>query len=391
MSNDNKSIPSIDELISNDLSNNGNSINLDEFNLDNLSLDNLDSMLEKAPEPTKSKFDNVDITLDIDDMFSPADSRAGVGDNILDELDALSQAQSTTTSQSPSLRDVPNKADSIFEVSETFDATEADLLAPKEELASQLDGLDDMSSDGNKDDLPLAAIAPTPKPAKKSMFGSKSKDKSKSKRAARPPKAGKGNQDSKRLTMIVLGALVVLALLIGAWLFLNKGATGEAVSQVPVVDPATQAVEPPPEQTNETVETIETVDGTVEGEGLPDTSAIDMAVANAGTTDPNATAPNTGADATTVPPAPTQEMPMMNLDTSLIDVDAITQGEVPEDPALIKEEIDRLNDKDGQFAEQAKLIDEQLKMMQDLTKAKEEQIALLEAQIAQLEKEKGSK
>ncbi len=74
----------------------------------------------------------------------------------------------------------------------------------------------------------------------------------------------------------------------------------------------------------------------------------------------------------------------------VVDPDEILNAEIPDDPALIKEEIDRLADKEAQIAEQEKLIQDQLTMMEDMTTAKAEHIALLEAQIAELEKQKGN-
>lgn len=74
----------------------------------------------------------------------------------------------------------------------------------------------------------------------------------------------------------------------------------------------------------------------------------------------------------------------------MVNPDEILNAEIPTDPALIKEEIDRLADKDAQIAEQEKLIQDQLTLMEDLTTAKAEQIALLEAQIAELENQKNS-
>ena len=74
----------------------------------------------------------------------------------------------------------------------------------------------------------------------------------------------------------------------------------------------------------------------------------------------------------------------------VVDPDEILNATIPTDPTLIKEEIDRLTDKDAQITEQEKLIQDQLTLMEDLTTAKAEQIALLEAQIAELEKQKNS-
>lgn len=71
-----------------------------------------------------------------------------------------------------------------------------------------------------------------------------------------------------------------------------------------------------------------------------------------------------------------------------INPDEILNADIPSDPALVKEEIDRLADKGKRLGEQEKIVKEQLAMMEELTIAKAEQIALLEAQIAELEKQK---
>ena len=86
-------------------------------------------------------------------------------------------------------------------------------------------------------------------------------------------------------------------------------------------------------------------------------------------------------------PAPTTDiMPT----TNTVNPDEILNAEVPNDPALVKEEIDRLKDTDTRLNEQGKIAEEQLTVMEELTTAKAEQIALLEAQIKELEKQKAN-
>lgn len=448
-SNKNKSTPpSIDDLISNDLSNNNKNIDLDEFSLDNLNLDNLDSLLEKTPTPdTKAKTNTQgEVSLDLDfgqDDFlaaSPKTNNLAVakpepksdskpepkpeskpepkpdlakpesapkpepkpepkpahkkdGSDILDELDSLAKDKKPEPAKAP-----PHKA----------------------QQGDEFGGLaNDKSKDNKaKDEMPLAN-ASVPKPAKKPLFGfgSKNKDKkttdkdspkdkskekpAKAKRPTRTPKDGKGGD--KRLIAIVLGAVTVLVLLIGAWfLFGNQGSdttalpapeVSTAVAEPPTTD---TPAEPMPETDGVAVDglpadgtgvdgvAVDSVptDGAVVGvnDGVsPDTSAIDALVAG--------NTPSTPAESTppTMSATPAMESPEM------IDVKSITGANIPEDPALIKEEIDRLADKDEQLAEQVKLINEQLVMIQNLTKAKEEQIALFEKEIAQLEKESQAK
>lgn len=73
-----------------------------------------------------------------------------------------------------------------------------------------------------------------------------------------------------------------------------------------------------------------------------------------------------------------------------VNPDEILNAQVPSDPALVKEEIDRLADTDSRLKEQGKIAEDQLQVMEKLTTAKAEQIALLEKQIAELEKQKNS-
>ena len=94
----------------------------------------------------------------------------------------------------------------------------------------------------------------------------------------------------------------------------------------------------------------------------------------------------TSAEIATSAPLPNDILP--DTGKPSINPDEILNAQIPDDPALVKEEIDRLSDTSKQLDEQGKLIQEQLSMMEDLTTAKAEQIALLEAQIAELEKQK---
>lgn len=158
---------------------------------------------------------------------------------------------------------------------------------------------------------------------------------------AKNPTKPSNKGDSKKLSTLIAGVLLALLLLIGGWFLLNNGSDDVPVMvepvPAPVVTPAPIETEPEPEPVP-----------------MPEVTA--------------------------------QEVP--TVDTTMIDIGAIVTAEIPQDPALIKEEIDRLSDKEQRLAEQAKLIDEQLGMMAELTDAKQEQIALLEAQIAQLEAQK---
>ena len=63
--------------------------------------------------------------------------------------------------------------------------------------------------------------------------------------------------------------------------------------------------------------------------------------------------------------------------------DDLIKAPVPENPALTKEEISRLEDIQSQLDEQKATLDAQHKDADELIKLKEEQIKLLEAQLAE--------
>ncbi|ATO19533.1 hypothetical protein BS636_07585 [Acinetobacter sp. LoGeW2-3] len=63
--------------------------------------------------------------------------------------------------------------------------------------------------------------------------------------------------------------------------------------------------------------------------------------------------------------------------------DDLIKAPVPENPALAKEEISRLEDIQSQLDEQKATLDAQHKDADELIKLKEEQIKLLEAQLAE--------
>lgn len=65
--------------------------------------------------------------------------------------------------------------------------------------------------------------------------------------------------------------------------------------------------------------------------------------------------------------------------------DDILNADIPEQPEIAKEEIDRLKDIDSRLTEQEQLLEQQLDTISEINDKKAEQIALLEQQIAQLE------
>lgn len=71
----------------------------------------------------------------------------------------------------------------------------------------------------------------------------------------------------------------------------------------------------------------------------------------------------------------------------LITPEDILAPAMPQDPALAKEELDRLDEQSSQLAEQQAMMSEQLDMMNELSNKKAERIRLLEQRIAELERE----
>lgn len=174
------------------------------------------------------------------------------------------------------------------------------------------------------------------------------------KKTAKPTPATKAvSPDAKKKNQLLLMALACLALLgLVAYLFMNNTST--------ISTPAPVATTPAPAPTEPAPVATPAPDATAQ----PDANANANANAHGGENIlPSTTAPN-------------------------VNPDEILNAEIPADPALVKEEIDRLNDTGTKLDEQGKIIKEQLTIMEDLTTAKAEQIALLEKQIAELEKQK---
>ncbi len=227
-----------------------------------------------------------------------------------------------------------------------INTTAADPAADK--LAASLDNL----SANSPEPEPIVPAAP----AKKSLFGSNKKQPRQKKSSFGTAKKStnananlsKIANSPKSLNLIILGAVIALLLLVAAWFLANSDDAPTSPTEAPA--PAQVATPAEPAQQD---------------------SAAQPAT--------DSTAEST-AESIVAPVA----------DDALVNAEAILNAEIPQDEALIKEEIDRLKDKDSQLAEQAKLIDEQLATLDQLTAAKEEHIKLLEAQIEQLEAQKGN-
>lgn len=178
---------------------------------------------------------------------------------------------------------------------------------------------------------------------KSGFFGKKTKSSTTTDKPFKANQAGNLLNDSKKLNMLILIGVLVIAIS-AALIYINfSGNTTD--TPTPTASPVADTT---PISTPETVATDTPASATLQNDILPDVGK------------------------------------------NAVNPDEILNAQIPSDPALVKEEIDRLADTDKQLNEQSKLIKEQLTMMEDLTTAKAEQIALLEAQIAELEKQKNA-
>lgn len=73
-----------------------------------------------------------------------------------------------------------------------------------------------------------------------------------------------------------------------------------------------------------------------------------------------------------------------------ITLEEILKPNLPEDPAIAREEMLRLSEQSAQLTAQEAMMQDQLRMINELSDKKEEHIRLLEQQIAQLEQQKAS-
>lgn len=326
---------------------------LDEFDLDSLELDkpdepmSSDDFLNNSSAPTNEPMADFLATSpqnsDTDTEAVAVAGATGLGVALAKTASAATNTQNTTDDTKKSKgffsgrfgkkeKSAPQPAptDSSENLTETLLANKA----PKKGLFSRL----------NKKEPTTKAEAPKTAPTKESTktfggFGKKA-DAANTQRPSRASKTPKttppkktATPDAKKKQQLLLGALLCLVLLaVVAYLFLNNNTPEPAPIATP--DPAPAQVEPTPDEQTQSI-------------------------------------------------LPENNIPAVN-------PDEILNAEIPSDPALVKEEIDRLNDTGARLDEQGKIIEEQLTLMEDLTTAKAEQIALLEKQIAELEKQKAS-
>lgn len=345
--------------------------------------------MSEKKDPNEINFD--DEFLDIDfgnaDLNASTDTTTDV--DLSAEFDELFDQNTANTASSGIDLTANEPVDiALSDVTVADNATGIDLThatnnTPQDDFFNQLDDLNQANAptdvaNGNVDTALLGAGAVAgasvasglgqdkpakDKPVKKGLFGKKDGSPKTPKmtkpKAPKAPKPAKNSgdksdltgllSDPKKLNKLILGGVIALAL-IGVALYMAMSGNDSSTVNTP-----TPAVSTAPTQSSTPEPTPE------QAETAPaETSAVDSA---------DSIVPDI--------------KPVVN-------PDEILNAEIPTDPALIKEEIDRLADKDVQIAEQEKLIQDQLTLMEDLTTAKAEQIALLEAQIAELENQKNS-
>ena len=213
-------------------------------------------------------------------------------------------------------------------------------------------------------DVPDELINASSKPAKESKFkafGATKNNKASKTKLTSGAKSSNGNKKSNAL--LIAGLACALAIAGAGYVFLMGD---NSATNTPAAN--TASVAPPPAQEQQPVDPSL--------QGVPADGQNPDAMAN------NPSAPTTQDNAA---------MPGANPNAGQgVNPDEILNAQVPSDPALVKEEIDRLSDTNSRLKEQGKIAEDQLQVMEKLTTAKAEQIALLEKQIAELEKQKNN-
>lgn len=362
-------------------------------NFNDTDFEDLDAIFNQtAPAPAQVDVNNItlnDVSLNANDVAQMgADNLSD--DDFFNQLDSLNQAHLTNTPPTTE----PASTDAGISGAEAA-AIGAAVTALGAAAASGDDGKKVASKNdkkgfsfgglfGKKDGKPKEPKAP-----KTSKFSRPAKT-PKAPKAPKPEKAPKAPKpagakkdlsglmaDPKKLNKLILAGVLALVLL-GLALYMFMGQE-EAPPPPPPAKPAPTKPAPPPAP--------KPADNTaMAGQGQQQGQ---QAQAQAQGQNANAQNANAQANAKTTnnQPAPKGGEVLPNI-KPVVSPEEILNAPTPSDPALIKEEIDRLNDKGTQIAEQEKIIKEQLVLMEDLTTAKAEQIALLEKQIAELEKKK---
>lgn len=364
----------------------GNNANVDA------DLDDLDAIFNEAmstPAEVNTNANDItlsDVSLDANDVAQQMSHDNLSDDDFFNQLDSLNQAHLTNNTspatEPPASEDNGISSADVAALGAAVAALGATTVGDKEENKvapkNEKKGFSFGGLFGKKNSKPKELKAPRPVKTPKAPKPEKTPKAPKAPRSVGAKKDLSGLMaDPKKLNKLIL--LGVLALvLIGLALYMLMGK-----EEAPPPPPPPPAKTTPAQPANPPKPTDNTATATA-GQGQQQGQQAQGQNANA----QNANA-NTQANAQTGnnQPAPKGGEVLPNI-KPVVSPEEILNAPTPSDPALIKEEIDRLNDKGTQIAEQEKIIKEQLVLMEDLTTAKAEQIALLEKQIAELEKKK---
>lgn len=171
---------------------------------------------------------------------------------------------------------------------------------------------------------------------------------------------------AKKPNKLLLGLIPLALLVLGGLYFLMQDNEEPAPTPVPVAKPKPAVVAPVA--------------------SVPATASV--AITNASLA--SATASTSMATASVASTAIASASSPTIAPINTIAPEEILKPDVPTDPAVAKEEVDRLAEQSNQLKEQEKMIEEQLAMMNELSSKKEERIKLLEQQVAQLEQQKAA-
>lgn len=340
---------------SNNKTTNHSNIDLDDLNIDNIGQDiEKDFLLNEEKNNTQLESYHIDLD-DFDDI--------NIDDLSNDDMEL-------TTNQDPKPHDHQNTPIPEAEPTEPADVhatidTQTELDTEITEATSNntqdidtQNVIEQMAYDQqHQDETTIAAPLPAAHKKNKLKFGFGKKAQQKAPNTSSSPSYLKNSNDKKAINkkaimLIILLLIIILAII--AYFISNHSLPN---------NPSTQ-------QTQE--ETVQEVAPTV-AETSTQTEETNNSIEEAHTEGSQNQDEATGVIETEVP---------------YINPEDILNANIPEDTALVKEEIDRLADQNQKLAEQEKLLNEQITMMDELTDKKAEHIELLEKQIAQLEAQK---
>lgn len=336
-------------------------LSFDDFDFDSLNLDGTVSTPTASFEPTANQPQTVG-----QDNLAEADIMSA-----LDELDLDAHAPHTDPVSTPNdFASAPTLDTSALPTHHDDNNLQTDTALGVAGVA----GATALASDNptNRPIPPLHDEQPI-KPPKKGLFGMG--------KGSKPAKLPVGKTTitkttthtkpitgAKKPNMLLLGLIPVALLALGGLYFLMQGNEEPAPTPAPVAKPKPAVVAPVA--------------------SVPATASV--ALTNASLASATASTSMATASVTATASTVTASASSTNAPINTIAPEEILKPDVPNDPAIAKEEIDRLAEQSNQLKDQEKMIEEQLAMMNELSSKKEERIKLLEQQVAQLEQQKAA-